>query len=94
MLLRDVAFTFHAGVFVHADAQCRAEADKIDETGKIAPALIVADGLEGDVALFGEPPAADVLRDTHGAHIAPNLAGVNLKHGRHRPFSPRSWGSN
>ena len=56
-------------------------ADEVDEAGEAAPAFIVADGLQGDIAFFGEPAAADVLRDTHGAHIAANLAGVNLEHG-------------
>ena len=80
-LLRDVVFAFHAGILVHADAQRGAEADEVDEAGEAAPAFIVADGLQGDIAFFGEPAAADVLRDAHGAHIAANLAGVNLEHG-------------
>lgn len=81
-LLRDIMPAFHTGILVHADAQRGAEADKVDEAGKAAPAFIVADGLQGDVTFFGEPAAADVLRDAHGAHIAADLAGVNLEHGR------------
>ena len=49
-LLRDVVFAFHASVLAHADAQRGAEADEVDEAGEAAPAFIVADGLQGDIA--------------------------------------------
>lgn len=60
-LLRDIMPAFHTGILVYADAQRGAEADKVDEAGKAASALIVADGLQGDVTFFGEPAAADVF---------------------------------
>lgn len=40
--LRDIVFALNAGVFVYADAESGAKANKVDEAGEVAPAFIIA----------------------------------------------------